>query len=178
METTLLETETRTYGNTSLCYQCAKCSSGCPISEEMDMLPHQVIHLASLGLEQRVLSTETIWVCANCYACAVKCPNDIDITGLMNDLKQKAIAQDIAPSRPEVYQFHKVFANDVLKRGKAHELWIMGEYNLRLRKPFKNVLLAPRMFLKNKLKLKPPKQVRGFRGWVHKLLSRKQRLHS
>jgi heterodisulfide reductase subunit C len=173
METTLLETETTTFGNTALCFQCAKCSSGCPISEEMDVLPHQVIHLASLGLTKRVLSTDTIWICANCYACAVKCPNDIDITGIMNSLKQKAIERGMEPSRPEIYKFHQVFAQDVYRRGKAHELWIMGEYNMRLRKPFKNVMLAPKMFLKNKLKIRPPKQVRGFKGWLKKLLSKK-----
>jgi len=174
METTLVETETATYGNTSLCYQCAKCSSGCPVSEEMDILPHQVIHLASLGLEDRVLYTDTIWICANCYACAVKCPNDIDITGVMNSLKQKALDKGITPRRPEVCTFHKVFANDIYRRGKVHELWIMGEYNLRMRKPFKNMMLAPRMFLKNKLKLRPPREVRGFRGWLKKILSRKR----
>jgi len=167
-----LEDTNISYQNTSLCYQCAKCSSGCPIIEEMDMLPHQVIHLSSLGLEERVLNTETIWICANCYACAVKCPNDIDITGIMNKLKQMALDKGIEPKRKDVYKFHKTFANDILKRGKAHELRIMGEYNFRLRRPFKNVLLAPKMFLKNKLKIRPPKAVKGFRHWI-KILLRK-----
>ncbi|SRR6056297_107097 len=172
MEVTELEEKNISYQNTSLCYQCAKCSSGCPVIEEMDVYPHQVIHLASLGLEEKVLNTETIWICANCYACAVKCPNDIDITGIMNNLKQKALEKGIKPKRPDVYKFHQTFAQDILKRGKAHELRIMGEYNLRLRKPFKNVLLAPKMFLKNKLKIQPPKAVKGFRNWIKKLLKK------
>ncbi|MCF8335708.1 MAG: 4Fe-4S dicluster domain-containing protein [Bacteroidales bacterium] len=175
METHLLESVSNTLGDTSLCYQCAKCSNGCPVGEEMDVLPHQVIHLASLGMEERVLDSRTIWICANCYACAVKCPNDINITSVMNDLKQQAIDWGMKPQIPEVYQFHQVFTRDVMRRGKAHELFIMGEYNLRLRKPFKNVLLAPKMFLKNKLKLFPPKAVKGFRGWVHKLMAKRRR---
>ncbi|MFP4047096.1 MAG: 4Fe-4S dicluster domain-containing protein [Bacteroidales bacterium] len=172
MEPTVLKKETTKYGNTSLCYQCAKCSAGCPIGGELDIFPHQVIHLASLGLEERVLHSETIWICASCYACAVKCPNDIDITGVMNDLKNMAIEKGIESKRPEVYKFHKTFAEDVLRRGKAHELRIMGEYNLRLRKPFKNVLLAPQMLLKKKLKFLPPKSVRGFKNWIRKILSK------
>lgn len=154
------------YQDTSLCYQCGKCSGGCPVIEAMDVLPHQVIHLASLGLEEKVLDTETIWICANCYACAVKCPNDIDITGVMNNLKQLAVEKGVKAKRKDIYVFHKVFTNDILRRGKVHELRIMGEYNLRLFKPFKNAMLAPKMFFKNKLYFIPPKAVRGFRRWM------------
>jgi len=170
MEISEIETADTTYSNTSLCYQCAKCSSGCPIAEEMDIYPHQVIHMVSLGLEDRVLDNETIWICANCYACSVKCPNDINITAIMNHLKEKAIEQGIKPKRPEVYNFHKVFANDVFRRGRAHELRIMGEYNLKNMKPFQNAMLAPKMFFKNKLKILPPKAVKGFRSWMLKLM--------
>lgn len=168
-----MKANTKQYGDTSLCYQCAKCSAGCPIGEELDVYPHQVIHLASLGLEDRVLDSATIWICASCYACAVKCPNDIDITGIMTKLKNLAVQRGVESKRPEVYQFHKTFTEDVFRRGKAHELRIMGEYNLRIRKPFKNILLAPKMFLKNKLKFLPPKTVKGFRGWFRKILRKK-----
>jgi heterodisulfide reductase subunit C len=171
MEPTVLKTDTTKYGDTSLCYQCAKCSAGCPIGAELDLYPHEVIHLASLGLEERVLDSETIWICASCYACAVKCPNDIDITGIMNDLKNMAIEKGIESKRPEVYKFHKTFTEDVFRRGKAHELRIMGEYNLRIRKPFKNMMLAPKMFRKNKLKVIPPSAVKGFRNWIKKVLA-------
>ena len=176
METAEISETEPIYRDTSLCYQCAKCSSGCPVAEEMDMYPHQVIHLVSLGLEERVMDTHTIWICANCYACAVKCPNDINITGIMNNLKEKAIERGISPKTPEVYKFHKVFATDVLRRGRAHELRIMGEYNLRNKKPFQNVMLAPKMFFKNKLKILPPKSVKGFRKWVTRLIGRKDDL--
>mgnify|MGYP000037574473 CR=1 FL=1 len=164
------------YQDTYLCYQCAKCSGGCPIAEEMDVYPHQVIHFVSLGLEQHVLDTRTIWICANCYACSVKCPNDINITGIMNKLKEKAIEKNVKPKIPDVYRFHKVFVNDLLRRGKAHELRIMGEYNLANKKPFKNVMMAPKMFLKHKLKILPPNSVKGFRKWVNGLIDSKSDL--
>lgn len=175
MTTNVLESASKTMGDSSLCYQCAKCSNGCPVGEEMDVLPHQVIHLASLGMEEKVLNSRTLWICANCYACAVKCPNDINITSVMNDLKQKAIDRGVKPQITEVYKFHQVFTGDVIRRGKAHELFIMGEYNLRIRKPFKNVLLAPKMFLKSKLKLLPPKPVKDFRGWVHDMMKQRRK---
>ncbi len=171
METTDINTEFAIRDKSSLCYQCSKCSSGCPVAEEMDLLPHQVMHLASLGLEDRVLGSETIWICANCYACAVKCPNDINITAVMNDLKKKAVEQGYDCKRPEIYQFHKVFSDEVYRRGRVHELRIMGEYNLKIKAPFKNAELAPQMFMKNKLSLLPPKKIKGFKHWIRGIRS-------
>ncbi len=37
------------------CFQCKKCSSGCPLTFAMDLLPDQVIRLALLGLEEQLL---------------------------------------------------------------------------------------------------------------------------
>lgn len=175
METKDIELAEITFPEASLCYQCAKCSAGCPVSEEMDKYPHQIIHLVSLGLEDQILDKDTIWICANCYACAVKCPNDINITSIMNELKEKAVAKGIKPKYPEIYQFHKSFANDVFNRGRAHEMKIMIEYNLRIKKPFKNAGLAPKMFMKNKLQIMPPKTIPGFKKWIKQVSERNEK---
>ena len=45
------------------CNQCGKCSAGCPLVAEMDLLPNQVIRLLQLGMAE-VLTCETIWTCA------------------------------------------------------------------------------------------------------------------
>lgn len=155
--------------NPSLCYQCAKCSTGCPVADDMDLLPHQVIHLVSLRMADRALRTNTIWMCAGCYTCAVRCPNDIDITSVMDDLRAKAVEQKIECPVPEVLAFHRNFIKNFSRRGRVHELRMMGEYNLRIRKPFHNAALGPKMFLKRRLHLLPPKKIRGFRRWIKKL---------
>ncbi len=153
----------------SLCYQCGKCSTGCPISDSMDMLPHQVIHLLSLGMEERTLKLKTIWLCAGCYTCAVRCPNDIDVTAVMGALRQEALARGVDCPCPEVLTFHRNFLHDLGRRGRVHELRMMGEYNLRTGQPLHNASLAPKMFLKGRLSLLPPKGVRGFKKWIKKL---------
>jgi len=155
--------------NPALCYQCAKCSTGCPVSDEMDLLPHQIMHLLSLGIEDRALRTNTIWMCAGCYTCAVRCPNDIDITSVMDDLRRKAVEQGIECPIPEVLKFHQNFIKNFCRRGRVHELRMMGEYNLRIGKPFQNASLGPKMFLKGRLHLFPPKAIRGFKRWMKKL---------
>lgn len=155
--------------NPSLCYQCAKCSTGCPVSEEMDLLPHQVIHLAALGQRDRAMRANTVWTCAGCYACAVRCPNDINITAVMDELRAEAIEQGVPCPKPEVLHFHRNFLQDVARRGRIYELRMMGEYNMRLKQPFKDADIGWRMMLKRRLPLLPPRPIQGFKQWVKKL---------
>ncbi len=152
--------------NPSLCYQCAKCSTGCPVAGEMDILPHQIMHLISIGMEEQVLDKKTPWLCAGCYTCATRCPNDIDITSVMDFIREKAVENNIPCPIPEVLTFHQTFIKDFSRRGKVHELRLMSEFNLRVKTPFKNASLAPKMLMKGKLKTIPPKHVKGFKKWL------------
>lgn len=72
----------------NLCYQCGKCSAGCPMSFAMDLLPNQIIHLVQLGLMEDVASSRTPWLCASCLVCTVRCPKGIDIASMMEALRQ------------------------------------------------------------------------------------------
>lgn len=70
------------------CYQCGKCSAGCPAVSEMDILPNQVIRFAQLGLKDELLNTKSVWVCASCYTCNVRCPKGIKIAEVMEAVRQ------------------------------------------------------------------------------------------
>ncbi|MFC1606501.1 4Fe-4S dicluster domain-containing protein [Candidatus Latescibacterota bacterium] len=155
--------------NPGLCFQCSKCSAGCPVAEEMDILPHQVIHYASLGMNERVLESKTIWMCAGCFTCAVRCPNDIDITSVMDELRGEAVEKGVPCPKPDVLSFHRTFLRDIGRRGRLHEMRMMTENNFLTKKPFHNVALAPFMLLKGRLPILPPKSLKGFRRWMKKL---------
>ncbi len=73
--------------NLNRCYQCGKCSAGCPISSVMDLLPNQVMRLVQLGLEEGISNSKTIWLCASCLTCTVRCPKGIDISRVMEALR-------------------------------------------------------------------------------------------
>ena len=73
------------------CYQCGCCSSGCPIAEEMDLLPNQVIRYVQLGMEEELLASKTIWLCVSCFQCFARCPRGIDISKIMDALRQMAM---------------------------------------------------------------------------------------
>lgn len=69
------------------CYQCGKCSAGCPMTKGMDLLPNQIIRMIQLGLDDDVLSSKTIWTCASCFTCESRCPKGIDLTKVMEAVR-------------------------------------------------------------------------------------------
>ncbi len=71
-----------------VCMQCATCSGMCPQTHEMDYSPRKVMHIAQLGLSEKLLSCNTYWKCASCHACTVQCPRGIDIAKVMEALRQ------------------------------------------------------------------------------------------
>ena len=82
------------------CNQCGKCSAGCPIAAEMDILPSQVIRMAQLGMEEVLESADgsgqtTIWICASCLTCVARCPKGVDLPRLMEALRQIALRQGV-----------------------------------------------------------------------------------
>ncbi|MFC1932732.1 4Fe-4S dicluster domain-containing protein [Chloroflexota bacterium] len=93
--------------NFNLCYQCGKCSAGCPMSFAMDLLPNQIIRLVQLGLEEDIDSSKTVWLCASCFTCTVRCPKGVDISRIMEALRLITLRKNIdfvEPSRipPEI----------------------------------------------------------------------------
>jgi heterodisulfide reductase subunit C len=122
----------------SACYQCRKCSCGCPLTFAMDLLPHQVIQLALLGQEEKVLASNTIWVCSSCETCTTRCPNGIDIAGVMDWFKEQAVQQKKAVPQPEVAAFHRYFLESIRTgRGRVSESSLVRRFTLfKMRRRF------------------------------------------
>ncbi|MCX7823079.1 MAG: 4Fe-4S dicluster domain-containing protein [Syntrophobacterales bacterium] len=123
----------RETGNPVLsCFQCRKCTNGCPLTFAMDYYPDQIIRLIILGQEEEALRSRTIWVCSSCETCTTRCPNGIDIAGVMDYLKQKAHKQAVVSHKDNwSYAFHRVFFENMLKNGRVHEPKILADYLLR-----------------------------------------------
>ncbi len=137
------------------CYQCQKCSAGCPVAFAMDYKPNQIMQMVSLGMADRVLSSKTIWVCASCYTCSSRCPNDIDIAGVMDWLRQTALRRGVSPAEKDVAIFHAAFLDSVRAHGRIHELGMMARYKRKTGKFFDDFKLGWKMFTRGKLKLWP-----------------------
>jgi heterodisulfide reductase subunit C2 len=79
--------------NLLACYQCGKCSAGCPVAFKMDLLPSQVIRLAQLGQAGELLNAEAPWYCASCQACYSRCPKGLDLPRIMEALREIILQQ-------------------------------------------------------------------------------------
>jgi heterodisulfide reductase subunit C len=115
----------------SACYQCKKCTNGCPVTFAMDIYPDQVIRLVQMGQKQAVLTCNTIWVCSACETCTTRCPNEVDIAGVMDYLKEEAVRSGIALPQPRTYAFHRVFLDDIGRRGRVFEGGLLPRYMLK-----------------------------------------------
>ena len=117
--------------DTAVCFQCRKCSAGCPATFAMDLLPDQVVRLVQLGQQETVLQSRTIWVCASCETCTTRCPNGVKIAELMDGLKELAIRSGAVIDQPQVVALHQTFLFDVGLRGRVFEGALVPMYRLR-----------------------------------------------
>ena len=100
--------------NFLVCMQCGTCSGACPMRDEIDVPTHKVMQLTRFGLRERVEKAKTAWVCASCHTCAALCPRGIDVTKVMDAIRQvtlrenedhvviEAIPEDVKKQAPQV----------------------------------------------------------------------------
>ena len=86
--------------NLSLCYQCGLCSGSCPLSFAMDVFPRQIMRLMQLGFEEEIMNCKTIWLCASCLTCTVRCPRGVDIGKVMEALRLITLRKNVDYIKP------------------------------------------------------------------------------
>lgn len=143
----------------SHCYQCGKCAAGCPLNEDMDIKPNQILRMLQAdlpGYEDKLLSSLTIWLCLACDTCYSRCPQEIKLSQVMDFLRQESVRQDkVNPKAKDILSFHKAFLETIEKNGKLNEVWLTINYKLKTLNMIQDVQNAPAMFLKGKLSLFP-----------------------
>ncbi|MGI5964115.1 MAG: 4Fe-4S dicluster domain-containing protein [Lawsonibacter sp.] len=140
--------------NVRSCYQCGKCSAGCPAAYAMDYAPHLVIRMVQLGLEDRVLSSHAIWLCASCETCLTRCPREVDLPALMDTLRKEAQKKEKIAEK-DVNLFNKLFLESVEANGRSHEMSMMMKYNMKSGHLMKDVFHGPSMMLQGKMTILP-----------------------
>jgi heterodisulfide reductase subunit C len=142
------------------CYQCGKCSAGCPLVSEMDYTPSMVMRMLQQDdakLDKELLQSQTIWLCLSCEMCIGRCPQEVDIPVMMDFLRQKSLKEGLQnkEAAKNIIPFHKAFLDIVEHTGKLYEIGLIADYKLRSRNLFQDLALAPVMFVKGKLPLFP-----------------------
>jgi heterodisulfide reductase subunit C2 len=160
------------------CFSCRKCSGGCPLTFAMDILPHHVIRLALLGQEEQVLGAKTIWVCSACQTCTTRCPNGVDIAGVMDWLKEEAIKRGKAIPEEEVAAFHRFFLESIRAGGgRLSETRLLQRYtfykmwrNPKMNELKDNINLGWKLWKRRRVRLLGPRPLRG-KAEINKIFS-------
>lgn len=111
------------------CYQCGKCSAGCPVVHAMDLMPREVIRLMQLGDWNTVLDAKTPWLCASCVTCVTRCPQDVDLPSLMEEVRRASKAAGKRPVKGADV-FNDLFIKGLYNNGRSNELYMMMKYNI------------------------------------------------
>jgi len=146
------------------CAQCGMCSASCPNVAQMDCSPRKTIALTRAGRRYEVLTSNTMWICASCYLCTVRCPKGVKITELMHALERLSTRHGLSYGRatPAMY---RAFIDSIKSNGRVHELGMMMKFYLstlltRKGNPFaliKMLPLALKLLLHGRLSIKPTK---------------------
>jgi heterodisulfide reductase subunit C len=154
------EVKTRSGASPMSCYQCAKCSSGCPVASRADLKPHEVVRLVQMDQRETVLSCRFIWECTSCQTCITRCPQKVDLAAMNDALRAMSLSAGMVASGTAVPVFNEIFLKSVRKRGRVYEMGLMAAFKLRTMRLFEDAAKAPAMLMKGKLPLLGPR-VRG-----------------
>jgi len=127
-----------------LCFQCGTCTADCPIARFDDFYrPRKLIRMTQLGLKDRLLSNDVIWLCSTCYTCIDHCPQDVGIASIVRAIRNLSVKER---DMPLVY---RELASNIMKTGYAYVI-----PGLRLKKREEQGLPAlPKANLENVAKL-------------------------
>jgi heterodisulfide reductase subunit C len=143
--------------NPACCYQCGKCSAGCPMAEETSLRPHDIMRLVNLDRREKLLENESIWLCLTCETCVARCPNTCDPARVIDTLREMAVASGSSAAPKAIRAFHEAFLNQIKAGGRLFEFGLIADYKLKSGALFQDVLSAPGMLARGKLALTPHK---------------------
>jgi len=137
------------------CIQCGTCSASCPTSYAMDYTPREIIAAFRAGLLEKVLKSNTIWLCSSCYSCTVRCPSGIKLTDIMYELKRLAIEFGLTPKGVKAPVVAKLFVDIVNKNGRIAEVPLVSRFMVRTNPllAFKMIPRATKLYMRGRMPL-------------------------
>jgi heterodisulfide reductase subunit C len=139
------------------CIQCGTCSASCATSYAMDYTPREVIAALRAGLLDRVVKSNTIWLCSSCYYCTVRCPAGVKLTDVMYELKRLAVEFGYVEKRAKAPVVSKLFVDIVDKNGRISEVELVSKFMMKTN-PFAALSMMPRawkLFRRGRMPLMP-----------------------
>ena len=154
--------------NLYACYQCGKCGAGCPLVNDMDYKPNQIIRMLQMGnaeFDKQALNALSIWLCLTCHTCSARCPQEVDFPFVLDFLREESLRRGLVNRKArKILAFHQSFLKSVKNNGRLFEGGLIATYKLKSLDLLKDLKLAPAMILKHKLNFIPYK-IKGLRSF-------------
>jgi heterodisulfide reductase subunit C len=141
----------------SVCFQCKKCSSGCPVAKLTKSRPSEIMRQLHLGAGNELLGSDLVWMCASCETCSARCPMGIDVAAVIDALRKLALARGASKQKGNVPLFNRAFLKTVQTFGRSYEIGMITAYKIGTRKFMDDTEKFPAMLKKGKIALLPPR---------------------
>jgi heterodisulfide reductase subunit C len=138
------------------CYQCKKCSIGCPVAEQGGPAPAEIIRRLQLGAGDELLQADLVWTCLSCETCYARCPNRINFPAIVDALRSLAVERGVAAPEGDAPLFNRLFLETVQAYGRVYDLKAVAMYKLKTGKLKQDMDKFPTMLKKGKMAILPP----------------------
>jgi len=135
------------------CFSCAKCTSGCPVADEMDVKPHQAMRLLQLDQADQLITAASPWLCIGCQTCLGRCPNNVDIPSAFSKIRQEAIERDQLENAGNVPMFDDIMLAMIKRNGRVNDGLMAAKYKFKAGGLLKDWKMGLKMFKAGKMKL-------------------------
>ncbi len=103
-------------GKINLCFQCGTCTADCAIARFTDFYkPRKIARMVQLGLKDRLVGNDVLWLCTTCHTCVDHCPQGVEVSSIVRALRNLSVK-----SRGEMPFIFKNFASNILKTGYVY----------------------------------------------------------
>ena len=75
------------------CMKCGKCSGTCPSYDKMEYHPHQFVSMVEKGQIEKLMESNSIFLCLSCMACVERCPRGVEPGKLVEAVRLMKIRQ-------------------------------------------------------------------------------------
>ena len=141
----------------SVCLQCRKCSSGCPVAKLTQRRPSEILRELHLGAGEELLESDLVLTCASCETCSARCPMGLDVAAVLDALRKLALDRGASTSKGDVPLFNRSFLRTVETFGRTYEIGLIAAYKLGTGKWMNDVEKLPTLLKKGKIALLPPR---------------------
>jgi heterodisulfide reductase subunit C2 len=140
----------------NVCFQCKKCSSGCPATKVTGSSPAEVMRRLHLGAGESLLDNDFIWMCLSCETCGARCPMGVDVSAVMDALRALSLERKNGKTKNSIPLFNSIFLKLVKNFGRSYDFPMLAEFKLRTGNVAADMEKLPAMLGKGKMAVLPP----------------------